>query len=541
VGAGGLLDQWPDHAPDHRVSVTPPPTSTNATPPYAVPSVGAVDVVERARRYIAEIPGAVSGQDGSVQTFKVAQHLVRGFALDQSTAMNLLAEWNATCSPPWSEKELRHKIENAADDSRQPVGYLLNDRPVSHTAMSPATTATSTTRSPDRILTAAERFKLHDGAALDEMDCTLDFMIHNVLVAGQPCIVAGPKKSLKTSILIEMAISLVTGSMFLGQFVVPKKRKVLLMTGESGAGTIQETARRIAEARGISLRNLEFFVCSFDLPRLADPADLARLKEIIQAGGFDVVMIDPAYLALAGLEDAGNLFAVGGMLAPLTELGKECNTTLVIAHHTKKNLGNPYEQPELGDIAWAGFAEWARQWVLLNRRGPFDPESGGHHELWLSTGGSAGHGGAWSLDITEGRRTDPGGRTWIVDLGSARAAKAERADERATERDRRKETAAEAKQVKHRERLLDVLAKFPAGETKRAIRDAAGLSGKDAEPVFLSLIEEGLVETVEIKKHNGCHPGFRLKQSTNEVGQVGLSGTDRDQSRIIPVGRDAPI
>jgi hypothetical protein len=51
--------------------------------------------------------------------------LVQGFSLDPSEALILLSEWNRTCEPPWSEKELLHKVESAAKavGDREP-GYL---------------------------------------------------------------------------------------------------------------------------------------------------------------------------------------------------------------------------------------------------------------------------------------------------------------------------------------------------------------------------------------------------------------------------------
>ena len=89
-----------------------------------------LDVVERARRYIAKCPPAVSGQGGHNATFHVASVLVHGFALGETDALRLLQEWNGSCSPPWSEAALVYKIKSAGNAmQREPRGYLLEDAP----------------------------------------------------------------------------------------------------------------------------------------------------------------------------------------------------------------------------------------------------------------------------------------------------------------------------------------------------------------------------------------------------------------------------
>ena len=50
--------------------------------------------VERARKYLAKVPPAISGQGGHDQTFHAACVLVLGFALDRGAALELLHEWN---------------------------------------------------------------------------------------------------------------------------------------------------------------------------------------------------------------------------------------------------------------------------------------------------------------------------------------------------------------------------------------------------------------------------------------------------------------
>lgn len=81
---------------------------------------------ERARRYIAKCPASISGQGGHNAAFHAAAALVHGFALGDADAMMLLQEWNQGCQPPWSERELHHKIESArCTTHKQLRGHLL--------------------------------------------------------------------------------------------------------------------------------------------------------------------------------------------------------------------------------------------------------------------------------------------------------------------------------------------------------------------------------------------------------------------------------
>jgi RepB DNA-primase from phage plasmid len=86
------------------------------------------DVRDRARRYIATIPPAVAGTHGDATTFRVCCRLVRGFALDDEDALDVLADWNRACTPPWSEEELRAKLRGARRYGREPIGALVGSR-----------------------------------------------------------------------------------------------------------------------------------------------------------------------------------------------------------------------------------------------------------------------------------------------------------------------------------------------------------------------------------------------------------------------------
>lgn len=75
---------------------------------------GEDSVLERARKYLVTLPPAISGQAGHNATFHAACVLVLGFGLSKNTAMVLMREYNQTCQPPWSEKDLEHKVDSAA-------------------------------------------------------------------------------------------------------------------------------------------------------------------------------------------------------------------------------------------------------------------------------------------------------------------------------------------------------------------------------------------------------------------------------------------
>ena len=51
--------------------------------------------------------------------------MVTGFALTDAEAWPLLTEWNATCQPPWSDRELRHKLDQARQHPYGEHGGLL--------------------------------------------------------------------------------------------------------------------------------------------------------------------------------------------------------------------------------------------------------------------------------------------------------------------------------------------------------------------------------------------------------------------------------
>ena len=84
--------------------------------PSRAPNGG--NLIERARAYVDRMPPAIAGSGGHDRTFAVCKAIVHDFALSDADAWAVLSEYNARCLPPWSEKELRHKLADAANCTR---------------------------------------------------------------------------------------------------------------------------------------------------------------------------------------------------------------------------------------------------------------------------------------------------------------------------------------------------------------------------------------------------------------------------------------
>lgn len=364
-------------------------------------------------------------------------------------------------------------------------------------------------QAPDQKPEPAYRPLLFNSAEFDDADFRLTWLIKRLLVKDQPCIVGGPRKALKTNTLIDLALSIGSGTPFLGEFRVYEKLPTLLLSGESGEAVIQETARRVCQAKGISLRDCEVS-WGFSLPQLGNPTHMDNVKKLIKERGIQVVIVDPLYLCLiaAGAKiDAANLFDMGPLLRAVSDSCREAGATPILAHHFRKNVSDPHDPAQLEELAYAGVQEFARQWLLINRRQAYDPDDP-VHRLWLQSGGSAGHSGLWAVDIDEGKLADDfTGRIWNVSITSGKEAKEKCADEKT----RKKESAQTTKEKTHENKVIEAIRAMEkkaggpgATLVARNVRTKSKLNNNDFNGAIDRLEEQGFL-TSRTEKVDGLN------------------------------------
>ncbi len=256
------------------------------------------------------------------------------------------------------------------------------------------------------------RFTTFSVRDLCEAGFEIDWLVEQVIPRGQPGMIVGPEKSGKTSIMLDLAVSLASGTRFLGIAEVKEPVNVLVFSAESGREVIGGKLNAICRGRGIRFEDLQGkFVLVTDVPQFASDDDLEDLETEIRRHSSEVVVIDPAYFATGGT-DPNNLVAQGALLRRVNRICERNGATLVIVHHTRKagkdekfRGGSGFT--ELADSSNTGYQQWARWWILIKRAKSYKFDS--VNTTTVNVGGSAGHSSRWAVAIYEGTPDD---REW---------------------------------------------------------------------------------------------------------------------------------
>jgi hypothetical protein len=196
----------------------------------------------------------------------------------------------------------------------------------------------------------AGRFSLglSDTASFFARSFDLEWLARGVLVKDQPCVFGGPSKTLKTSILIDLAISLASMTPFLGRFQIPSRRRVAFISGESGRAVIQANAKQVCNERRLPYSEAAGIYWGFELPNLSNDEHREVIARTIRDHEIEVIAFDPLYLMLlsgGGKADAKDMFQMGPLLSDIAVTCQEAGATPVLCHHFVKNREDPLGPP----------------------------------------------------------------------------------------------------------------------------------------------------------------------------------------------------
>jgi AAA domain len=322
-------------------------------------------VVDRAKAYLLKVPPAISGQGGHSQCFTVAFALIEGFALSVEDSLAVIQAWNETCKPPWSEKELRHKLEDAlkkCDPAKR--GHLLHTErppaapapatPIAPSAEPPAATAIeSAPKQPKAGQLLDQGISCADLMSLDLPEPT--YVVSGLVPEGLTILAARPKTG-KSWLALQLAIGIASGAVVLGSLQTTPG-KVLYLALEDTRHRLKKRARKLLESMKLPApANLIFRTAT----QKSKDGGLVHLSEWLDENKADAkfVIVDTLAKFRTAKKGASDSYsddyeAVGG----LKEVADRYGVSMMVIHHSRKaDAESPFDQVS-GTLGLTGAAD----------------------------------------------------------------------------------------------------------------------------------------------------------------------------------------
>lgn len=317
--------------------------------------------------------------------------------------------------------------------------------------------------------------------------------VQDMIPCGEIGVCHGGKGHLKTSSLMDLAVSLVTGTDFLGRFTPNYTTNVLFFHAEDSEARAHHIRDRIARARGVDPISLRYrLLLSPELPRQNDPEWCEMVVDCVRKCDVGLVVVEGIYLSADA--DQRSLTSMGAALAPLKEIVRETGCTLIPTAHDRQVFASGW--PTIRAISGVGYEELARFSLSINTDKPWDPVRGEHH-LRLTAATKYGATRMY-LNVREGLSDDPGGQIWetAVTLEGEQPAAGG--------------TLQVVAKLTHTETVLQFLGDHPGGIKADIVR-ATGLSQRDVGEVLAELAASNRIKSNNVTVKNRQRTGFWLR------------------------------
>ena len=179
------------------------------------------------------------------------------------------------------------------------------------------------------------------------------WLVRGIWPSGAYGVHAAEMKAQKTWNALDLAVSVASGTPWLGVLPVDDAGPVIVFAGEGGAGSIVRRIRAICASRALDAEGLPISVC-VRAPHLNDDKHLAQVAAQLEAVRPRLVVLDPLYLA-AGGADGRDLYSMGRLLERPQHMCAAVDAALfVVTHYNRREGTGP------GRFTGAGPAEWGR-------------------------------------------------------------------------------------------------------------------------------------------------------------------------------------
>lgn len=292
------------------------------------------DAVRRVRatleRLVAAGDVAIEGSGGDDRTFRLCCEVL-DLGVSNETAFDLIANiWNPRCNPPWTDEELRTKIENAGSYRQNEVGAYAIAPAAETFAHIAEKFGGAGTSEPSRPRSKFYPLDLSEQSTQEEPE----WIIPSLIPAKGAILVYGQKKSFKSFLVLDLALGIATGEETFG--FQPKVGAVVYAVGEGQSNISRKHAPawRIAKGRQ---DDFPFYVVP-RVPRVIMEEETKELVDAIRSRGIRpaVVVIDTMARAIGGLEE-NSAKDVGVFVAACDYIREQLGCAVIVVHHSGKD------------------------------------------------------------------------------------------------------------------------------------------------------------------------------------------------------------
>jgi len=172
-------------------------------------------------------------------------------------------------------------------------------------------------------------------AALQQTLVDTRWLIDTLWGEGAVGLVGGTPKSLKSWLVLEMAISVATGTPCLGRFQVRTPGPVLVYLAEDAPSVVRDRLLALCQARCVDIDDLDVRVITAPSLRIDLLAEQQKLTQTIALHRPRLLVLDP-FVRLHRI-DENQAQEVAPLLDFLRTLNRIYELAIVLVHHTRKS------------------------------------------------------------------------------------------------------------------------------------------------------------------------------------------------------------
>jgi hypothetical protein len=220
-----------------------------------------------------------------------------------------------------------------------------------------------TLKSPEIFSDVSDAFPVVPASKLECSPGDKSWLVENLWANNAVGFVAGPPKTFKTWTVLEMAVSVATGTPCFASFPVHRSGPVLLYAAEDPMPALRLRLSSLARNHGLEIDRVDIRVIQSDSLRLDRPRDRDKLAATVDLHRPALIVLDPLVRLHSLDENQANQMAE--FLGHIRSLQRTFATAVAIVHHSRKQSAHSAGQSLRGSSDLYAFVD---SLVSLHRR-----------------------------------------------------------------------------------------------------------------------------------------------------------------------------